>query len=625
MRLDNKILVDQSTLTIWDSTHPCPITNEPVILWKQFKKQGDSPLIISIPDYVESHAEELRDNLLELIYEVGNRKIGKKKLTEYLSFESGFSYFWMTNFHARPYIQSAQLSMIAKIISILEIVNTQTFQNVSIYSRDKHLVQILKDILKNNNSSYQILSPPRERPVHVSTQTRIRSHSPSLLLSGFALFNKIRIYRHMKKQETEPSVIGNITFIDYWYRFGSSVKSTRKFQSQYWTSLVDALSRSQIQVNWFHHIVDEKSLDDFTEAASLCNDFNKSSQYQQHLILDFLCSPSVAIRSVRQYLKLLLCSFPLNKFKTIFVIPNSQVNIWPLIRAEWRHSLRGYEAMNNCVRFNILERILSKLPQQKIGIYLMENQPWEMAMIHLWSKYRHIRLVGVAHSTVRFWDLRLLSDPKSFAVTKDFPIPRPNLVAVNGPLARQSLINANYPGNELVDVEALMYLHLEDLANRPRHVGQFTLLVATDFLESATRTQMKILDDYLTICDDDIRIILKPHWSQTFKKINPRIEIVSGKEDLATFFGQCDVMYCSTITSAVIDGVCANLPVIQCLDPTSFNLSPLRQHPDIQFIRNGEELARALKRTRESVSSIDQNNLLNFDSSLKKWRELLDI
>jgi surface carbohydrate biosynthesis protein (TIGR04326 family) len=285
--------------------------------------------------------------------------------------------------------------------------------------------------------------------------------------------------------------------------------------------------------------------------------------------------------------------------------------------------------MINCIRFHRLEFILQRLPKQRLGFYLIENQPWEMALIHLWRKYNHGQLVGVAHSTVRFWDLRLMSDLRRFSDISKNTMPRPDLVAVNGPLAHASLVDAGYPENELVDVEALMYQHLTNTPTNGRKKSinssnLVTILVATDFLESATRTQMKLLNELLQNTESkNLRVLLKPHWSQTFKDLHPRIEVVSGKEDLATYFDQCDVLYCSAITSAVIDGVCAGVPVIQCLDPQSFNLSPLRGRVEVQVVRTTEELKSAINNLGDQPPIIKSNTLFNLDSQLPKWKALL--
>jgi surface carbohydrate biosynthesis protein (TIGR04326 family) len=246
-----------------------------------------------------------------------------------------------------------------------------------------------------------------------------------------------------------------------------------------------------------------------------------------------------------------------------------------------------------------------------------------MAMIHLWRRFKHGKLIGVAHSTVRFWDLRLMSDMRQF--NSNSVMPRPDCIAVNGNLAKFSILESGYPASEIVEVEALMYLHLSAKKAKQKSNSPKTILVATDYLDSATRAQLRLLEEVVALHPSKYQILLKPHWSQSLENFKFESEVVSGKKDLSHFFDQADVLYCSAITSAVIDGVCSGLPVIQCLDPMSFNLSPLRENIAVQTVRTSAELVKALDEIEKFATEVDPNELFNLDSNLPKWKSLLGI
>jgi surface carbohydrate biosynthesis protein (TIGR04326 family) len=332
---------------------------------------------------------------------------------------------------------------------------------------------------------------------------------------------------------------------------------------------------------------------------------------------------AIVLSTLSSYLKVFWKSFRAAKYRPAFTEPNSGVNFWPLLKKEWLNSHRGYECLISCLRFNRLNSVLATLPKQRVGFYLIENQPWEMVLIHFWRKYQHGELIGVAHSTIRFWDLRLMSDPKRFLPNSTMP--RPDKIAVNGSLAKHSLINSGYPIDEIVDVEALMYLHLKDVNSVRPNNRKTKILVATDYLKSATDAQMKLLYELVAKEPNKFEILLKPHWSQSLDDLEINAEIVSGKKDLASFFDQVDVLYCSAITSAVIDGVCAGVPVIQCLDPLSFNLSPLRNSASIQTVRTTSELADALTNLEVHRPELRADELFNLDSTLSRWHTLIQI
>ena len=619
--------VNASILTIWDTnqTRQKYINDdESLLLWQHFAGSQYPAHAVSISDVLEQNADEIRAKILSFIYDVGENVAGSSKTK--LKFESGFDYFWMTQFQSRPYTQSAQLNTLAKLFALIEILKVHKFEQIQVCTADPNLSTIIASIAESNSAEFKVITFNGDI-FPTSTKSQFKKVIPKPLLAFISLLQQSRVAAKLKTDENSSTCSGSISFFDYWYRFGATVNETRKFESQYWTNLVDELKDKN--VNWLHNLVDKHKKSELLHIKSLQNDFNLANTNNRHSIVDAINESTVVVKSLKSYLRLLIRSLWIEKYKPAFTLSDTAINFWPLFKNEWLNSLRGYEAMINCIRFHRLEFILQRLPKQRLGFYLIENQPWEMALIHLWRKHDHGQIVGVAHSTVRFWDLRLMSDPRRFLEVGINTMPRPDWVAVNGPLAHSSLVDARYPESELVDVEALMYQHLAVAPTNNRKKSSdtskvTTILVATDFLESATRTQMKLLNDLLQTTESkNLRVLLKPHWSQTFKDLDPRIDVVSGKEDLATYFDQCDVLYCSAITSAVIDGVCAGVPVIQCLDPQSFNLSPLRGHTEIQVVRTTKELMDAINNLGDTPPIIKPSTLFNLDSQLPKWKALI--
>ena len=606
-------------LNIWDSEQPCFLNNGQVLLWRQFVTPKSLPNVVSICEIVEERATEIRSQLLKYIYDVGE-SINNNSKTQ-LRLKQDFNYFWMTQFHSRTYTESGQLNNLAKVFALSQIINENKFEQITFHSSNQQLTEVIRNLSTNLNLEFKSNRVVRSKS-QVTTKSRIKLRTPKPLLALFALVAQLKVSINLQANKLNVKSDASISFFDYWYRFGSSVQENRKFESQYWTNLVGDLEITQ--VNWLHNLVDQRGKTALSEANSLLKDFNQNSTKHHHSIADSQMNFKIFWSSLKDYGKLFTRTMPMSKYKSAFSIEGTDINLWPIFKNEWLNSLRGYEAMINCLRFNRLESIITQLPQQRVGVYLIENQPWEMALIHHWRNFGHGKLVGVAHSTVRFWDLRQMSDPRRFLQDQKNLMPRPNVVAVNGPLARNSLVEANYPESEIFEVEALMYLHLAKSKINRELVKPMTILVATDFLESATNTQVELLNELLIKSPKKYKVILKPHWSQSFKNLHPDIEIVSGKLDLSTYFELCDVLYCSAITSAVIDGVCAGMPVIQCLDPESFNLSPLRGNSEVKFVCTTQELNDALDDVGTSARHISPSVLFNLDLNLSRWHHLLE-
>jgi surface carbohydrate biosynthesis protein (TIGR04326 family) len=611
--------VDNSSgvLAIWDSDSECPIQSDSILLWRQFIDQHDKQTTASICQIVEDNSFVLREKMLRLIYDVGNSVMGNPK-TQY-NYRVGFDYFWMTQFHSRPYTQSAQLNNLAKIFALFDILQKNEFKKLVVYSSDSSLVQVLASVTRVLQISFQSVRTQNKNQNN-STAAQIKKRAPRPLLAIAALLIQLKTSIALKQKQPRVAEPDSISFFDYWYRFADSASTSRKFASQYWSRLVEELDNAKI--NWWHNLVDQNKLSELKTAKSLLNDFNQHPSHI-HQIVDSQISFKVVLRSIVDHGQLFIKSVPGRKFATSFVDPHTGINFWPLFKHEWLNSYRGFEALLNCLRFNRLESLISTMPHQRLGVYLIENQPWEMAMIYLWRRFKHGKLVGVAHSTVRFWDLRLMSDKCQF--NPKSAMPRPDCIAVNGELAKSSILNSGYPESEIVEVEALMYLHLSAKNTKKKSNAPMTILVATDYLDSATRAQLRLLEEVVALNPNKYQILLKPHWSQSLKDFGFKSELVSGKKDLAYFFDQADVLYCSAITSAVIDGVCSGLPVIQCLDPMSFNLSPLREHVAVHTVRTAAELLAALEKIESFTTEVDPSTLFNLDSNLPKWKSVLEI
>jgi surface carbohydrate biosynthesis protein (TIGR04326 family) len=604
-------------LTIWDSDSDCTIQSESILLWRQFTDQNNERAPASICQIIEDNCLELREKILHLIFDVGN-SVRTNPKTQH-NIRAGFDYFWMTQFHSRPYTQSAQLNNLAKLFALFEILQVNKITKLTVYSNNKSLSKVFASIAKMLHIEFQT-ARAKNSSQNISAAVQIKKFTPRLLLAIAALIRQCKTSIALKQKPTRVVKPNSISFFDYWYRFADSVSTDRKFASQYWSRLVEELDHTE--VNWWHNLVDQNKLSELNTAKSLLTDFNQHPRHI-HKIVDARVSFKIVMRSIVDHGHLFIKSIPGKKFAPSFVDQNTGIDFWPLFKREWLNSYRGYEALVNCLRFNRLESLISTMPHQKLGIYLIENQPWEMAMIHLWRKFEHGKLIGVAHSTVRFWDLRLMSDMRQFK--SNSAMPRPDCIAVNGALAKSSLLESGYPASEFIEVEALMYLHLSAKKAKQKSNSPKTILVATDYLDSATQAQLRLLEQVVALIPGKYRILLKPHWSQSLKNFKFESEVVSGRKDLSDFFDQADVLYCSAITSAVIDGVCSGLPVIQCLDPMSFNLSPLRENVAVQTVRTSAELIKALDKIEILATEVNPNELFNLDSNLPKWKSVLGI
>ena len=140
--------------------------------------------------------------------------------------------------------------------------------------------------------------------------------------------------------------------------------------------------------------------------------------------------------------------------------------LWPLLEKDWNNSIHGPIAIRNTLFLRLIESAVGSLPKQPIGLYLLEGQGWERAFIHYWRKHSHSRLIGVCHATVAYWYLMYLNDQKTLNSHAKNAMPKPDIMAVNGKAMRNIMENAGYQPEDLIDVEALRYLHLNKIIKK---------------------------------------------------------------------------------------------------------------------------------------------------------------
>ena len=256
-----------------------------------------------------------------------------------------------------------------------------------------------------------------------------------------------------------------------------------------------------------------------------------------------------------------------------------------------------------------------------------ENQSWERAFIDAWRRHGHGRLIGVAHSTVRFWDLRYATHPALAADGSG--LPQPDAVALNGPAAGAAYHAAGYPEERIVAAEALRYGNLRELAENPRRMRDddqpVRLLALGDYHPAGTEVTMRMLEAAVTQMSRPVRITVKPHPNCMVRAQDyPGLEFDLVDAPLSGILGEFDVAYASNNTSASVDAYCAGLHVVVALDERELNFSPLRGMSGVRFVSTPSELAEAVQDTAAAADpAVAQHALFFLEPELPRWRGLL--
>ena len=287
--------------------------------------------------------------------------------------------------------------------------------------------------------------------------------------------------------------------------------------------------------------------------------------------------------------------------------------------------------MSNLLWIELFDAAMRDLPRQRRGLYLCEGQSWERAFIHAWRKYGHGQLIGVAHSTVRFWDLRYFTDARTVRAPDPHRLPLPDLLALNGKAAIDACLQIDYPREAIAECEAVRYSYLNDLeapALSARGDDEpVKVLILGDVATASTIKLLRLLEAAADRMPTQAVFAVKPHPNcMVDARHYPSLRLAVLTNALGDILNDFDIAYSSSSTSAALDAYLAGLPVVVMLDGTGLNLSPLRARPGVRFVATAEELAAALEAERDgSRGQRDRGEFFFLDPELPRWKRLLEL
>lgn len=620
----------ENTLFIWDSEHSQSISDGQVFLWQSYA-ENESGKSISIPRLVEENSVILKARYLAWVHDLGEANYNGKRVIDHLKLRPGFSFWWMTLFAEKcNYETSPQITNAIRFLAFDMFCRDNTFVSVHLTSDCRALAECFQnwclereipffwDIQPLKNSSFSI---PR----------RVYHALPNAMQALVNLGRHIwtcRALQGVGVDEWKQST-GEITFFSYLAHLIPDNERLGSFRSRFWTTLPDELSKNGCKTNWLHIYCADSSHPTAGHAKVKIEKFNRVSRGDQvHTSLESFLSASVVFKTLKDWFSIL--SFAKSLEQTISSVDSEGVCLWPLYKKEWYSSIIGPSSIKRILDLNLFEIATQGLTRQRIGVYLYEQQAWELALIQSWKRERHGVLVGCQHATMLYWDLRYYHDPRNYLTLANNELPMPNLVAINGEDAMGKALDAGYPATNLIKVEALRYLYLEVSKGRKNVAGfkstsALRLLVLGDYSEVITKRQMDLLIESLTSVSIEIVITVKPHPVHSFDPANyPNISLELTTEPLEKLLINFDVAYVSPATSAAVDAYCFGLPVITMLDPKTLNLNALRNCAGVFFVSTPIELSEAINVIKAGNNeNFEVNDYFETDLELSRWKKLL--
>ena len=614
-------LVTADLVYIWDSKDPMP-SEDKFIITTDFSEESGK--LISIPVYIEQNEKYIRDHFLKWTFDLGERKIGSKRLIDLLSIDKNFSYWWMSPFiETHPYNFPVKNAIF--LFALDEILKSIDPKSIILKTNQEWLIQTIKDFCKSKGIEFE-------------SQKSIFLDEP-IIESAIASPNRIMlnalrsIARHIiriRKYKESPKTgwISNsksILLSGYFVNFNKTEAERGIFKSAYWGDLPEMMTQKGYSINWLHH----NSYSSPTDSLKLVKNFNDEPGGNSfHTFAEGNFSFFLILRVIFKWIRLNFLSYRLRNMEEYFHISPSGLSAWPLSKDLWEDWIRGPQSITNLFVLESFKNSLKAVSKQKLGLFICENNAFERAFAYAWKRNGHGLLVGVQHSTVRFWDLRYFNDTRILIDKKPNSLPQADLMAINGPVAECLLVDSNYPIEHIVEVEALRYLNndVPNIIKTTSNKDKIILLVLGDISFESTSAMMNLLSHLPNITSNRLNILVKPHPicsinRSDFPLIN--FELFHGPFN-EVFRNEC-IIYGANPTSSCVDAYMMGLPVIVHYEKSSINLSPLEGITSVTFVSTSKELNTAITEILvQGIRHAKPKTFFWLDKELPKWRAFID-
>lgn len=613
-----------NTLFICDDDLNHKITNEfNYIFWNKSPERED--FYISVPDLVEENSDILKSKYLKFIDDLGNLKINEKTIVETLLIRKELSFWWMTLLTEKSnWAKTPQINNLIKFMAFEIWFRDKKFKKVIINTNNNELFQTFRIFFQQKKITIDLYSNKKsfEFKNFFSIVLKIFFNFKSFLWFLREISFAIPFVFLKNKLEKNNSTEKKITFISYLSE-EEFKNSSNKINQNFWGPLPDYLNKKKIPSLWIFLPSRRFKL---IKTLKFYKNLKNKNPYQVHKLLSSYLNLKVVKKVLRDYLLIYKKSNEIIK-----TIEKFCGYYWPLLKNDSLKSFHSSEAMSSIYSLALFEEVSKKAPLSNKAVFLYENQSWEKGFINSFQS-KNIDVIGFAHSTIRYWDLRYFN----FNSTEDSerlnssPNPEPNIIAVHGKNDKNLLIKNGYTEKNIIEVESLRYMYLnKHLGSEPRKDNRLKkrLLVVGDFLKKDTEFMLSLMrsnesEEVLKTLD----VYIRPHPAcplneSDIKDINASLDL----SELGFTLKKADIVFTGNVSSIALEAHTLGKKIITARNFKDLDMSPLRGLDDICFVNDKKTFYKGLK---ECISSKTENQkyiFFNLDQSLKNWKRVLEI
>lgn len=549
-----------------------------------------------------------REKYLEWIHNLGATKTrGGKNVAQALQLdEATASFWWLSLIAEKSPLKSSAILEAFKLMSLERLQRDYQFQSVVLVTASRTLAACVRHYCAEVGASFQCMDCEK-------TESKpFAKRLPHSLRAIFWLCREFVLHVRMARRHrliTPRKNSREAAIISYFPNFESHSAQQGIFRSRYWQHLHDWLAQqTKLTINWVWIYVGSAQAS-YAETCRYRQRFQAMGKDNFYLLEEFL-KPVDFFLAFFIYVRVMWRGWRLRRKEEVraaFALHNSSLNFLPLFCDEWAKSFWGATAMENCLWQRKISRVLEAFSaRQEWALYLCEFQAWEKILAKLWkTQAAHGALIGYQHATVGGLMLNYFHDRRTYEERTASSLPRPDFIAVNGPLTRCAFVEQGYPAKEVVEVEALRYRYInacDGALDAPLSSPRKRLLVAGDYLLENSRRQLRMLSDALSVHPREFdfeKIWIKPHPFCPVGNLiaeydlSARVEVVDGA--IGDYLPRASHVFAANSTSVALEALAMGKHAASCVSLNELNLSPLLGLAEGSLVRNVVELVEFMR------------------------------
>ena len=613
---------DSTELIVWGHDYLPPANQRNVIFWNAFLPREPPADWYSLPDIVTRDRTTLRSRYQKLIHEIGVNLLSQPIRVRKFMIRQKLNYWWLLTPADYSLDEDSTAYRVVRLMVLVDLLSAMGYRTMNAVGTDFRTTGLLRSIAKSMDMDFHSTSQRLRFPRRASLR-RLVPFLPALA----ALLRHLRYVRLRSPTHPGPSEVDHgIVLVDF-LTYPDSSHNREEYRSQYWNDLVQLLEDQKATVTWLHMYPEHISKSTSARYGGLIEKSVQGSSTQWHVLLHDYLTWTVLFKSLRDYLKFCRLGLAILKGRELFALQDSQIPLWHAVVDNLMDNLFGRGAFLLSVSINLFEEFAESLPYQSGGIYLFENQPWEMAFLQAWRNAGHGHVLGVSHTSMLYWDTRYFKDPQdTWHLDESTQMPWPDQVVVNGQLMISACLQGNYPMERLVRAEALRYLAWRPTPYPAKNSDVCEFLICGDYHIGTTQKMIKMLRDAVNRLGIPASLTFRPHPVQLglYSSLPEGVKL-SQHKSLQHAIRSCNIVVTGPTSSTAIEALGSGKQSIAILDAKLFVTNPLIDVAGVHFATSTDSLVEILGKLNESngVSGHALSEFFFLNPNLPMWKELL--